>query len=148
MEIREGIRYQYNHNKFARIHQSKENLNHFYAIFEDDHSRCCDYDSESWVKDFKSSDLKLVEYPYQLGDWIYCINDKFSCGSPKITQITRITHHGNTQIYINNESTYLNIIDFNACYRPCFKEEIPYEQVIKEDLKYLIPFINKLNNYG
>jgi hypothetical protein len=93
---------------------------------------------------FQSNRFKLIHYPYQVGDWVYDIAELYikSHNTPKICQITEIE---DDKIFVNNERQGLTLSDFNKEYRPCFQDEIPINQIIKEDMEYLIPLINKLN---
>lgn len=138
MEIREGIKYEYDPGKFATVKQSLSNPKQFYAIFEDGGS-CGDYSVSAWVKDFKSGSLKLIEYPYKVGDWVVII--KYEHGDPEgtIVQVKSIR---------NNEAVnYTAVIKIGMFYgasfeaiRPAFKEEIPK---LTEDLSYLTEFLIK-----
>ncbi len=148
MEIREGIKYEYELGKFATVKQSLSNPKQFYAIFEDDGSMCGDYSVSAWVKDFKSGSLKLIEYPYKVGDWVVDINNRYTTIREPILQIMEIS---NGEIWCNDDRSFgkskQSIKDFNEVYRPAFKEEIPnYKQkVVKENYDYLIPILTKLN---
>jgi hypothetical protein len=148
MEIREGIRYEYQSGKFATVKQSLSNPKQFYGVFNDDKSNSCDYNSASWVKDFKSGSLKLIEYPYKVGDWVYDKEDIYvkSHNTPKIVQITDIKLD---KIYVNNEKQSVSLDSFNYHYRPCFKNEIPgysksKKKIIKEDLTQLRDLLLKI----
>ena len=146
MEIREGIKYEYKPGKFATVKQSLSNPKQFYAIFEDARSASGDYSVSAWVKDFKSGSLKLIEYPYKVGDWV--VITKYEYGDPEgtIVQVESIR---------NNEAVnYTPVIKIGRFYgasfeaiRPAFKEEIPnYKQkVVKENYDYLIPILTELN---
>lgn len=146
MEIREGIKYEYDPGKFATVKQSLSNPKQFYAIFKDDEGRCGDYSVSEWVKDFKSGSLKLIEYPYKVGDWV--VITKYEHGDPKGT-IVRVE-----SIRSNEVVNYTPVIKIGMFYgasfeaiRPAFKEEIPnYKQkVVKENYDYLIPILTKLD---
>lgn len=147
MEIREGIKYEYDPGKFATVKQSLSNPKQFYAIFEDGRSMSGDYSVSAWVKDFKSGSLKLIEYPYQIGDWV--VLDKDESGDPKGTVVQIIKFNNIEQIItyngvIKHSTTWVATIDY---IRPAFKEEIPnYKQkVVKENYNYLIPLLTELN---
>jgi hypothetical protein len=124
MEIREGIRYEYQSGKFATVKQALSNPKYFYGVFDDDKSSSSNYASVSWVKDFKSGSIKLIEYPYKVDDWVYDKEDIYvkSHNTPKIVQITDIKLD---KIYVNNEKQSVSLDSFNYHYRPCFKDEIP-----------------------
>jgi hypothetical protein len=141
MEIREGIRYEYQIGKLATVKECLAEKNKFFAEF-DDGGTCASYTKASWVKDFKSGSIKLVEYPYKVGDWVYDINKHYTeQGTPQICQITDIQEK---RIYVNGElSKWVYLDSFNEKYRPCFKDEIPGKVVKpkkekKEDYSYLV----------
>ena len=141
MEIREGIRYEYYTSKYATCIESISEKGKFYANF-DDGGTSGSYTKDSWVKDFKSGSIKLVEYPYKVGDWVFDINEKFvkSYKTPRIVQITDIQKD---RVYVNNEEQCVHMNVFNNDYRPCFKDEIPGKIVKpkkkkKEDYSYLV----------
>ena len=148
MEIREGIKYEYELGKFATVKQSLSNPKQFYAIFEDARSASGDYSVSAWVKDFESGSLKLIEYPYKVGDWVFDINSRYISIREPVLQILEIS---NNQIWCNDDRFFgksrQSVEEFNTCYRPAFKHEIPTNtnQVIVENMDYLIPFIDKLN---
>ena len=57
----------------------------------------------------------------------------------------------NGEIWCNDARSFgksrQSIKEFNECYRPAFKEEIPnYQEVVKENYDYLIPILTKLND--
>ena len=148
MEIREGIRYEYQSGKFATVKQSLSNPKQFYGVFECDNTTSTEYNPASWVKDFKSGSLKLIEYPYKVGDWVYDKEDIYvkSHNTPKIVQITDIKLD---KIYVNNEKQSVSLDSFNYHYRPCFKNEIPgysksKKKIIKEDLTQLRDLLLKI----
>lgn len=147
MEIREGIKYQPKGSTEIFKVVKDPNSNHRFCGEFTNGSLSCSYNPGDWRKDFKSGSLKLIEYPYKVGDWVYCIDDTWSLNSPQITQVTDIRQGTEALIYVNNENTYQKFYTFNDCYRPCFKHEIPTNtnQVIVENMDYLIPFIDKLN---
>lgn len=141
MEIREGIRYEYYTSKYATCVESISEKGKFYANF-DDGGTSGSYTKASWVKDFKSGSIKLVSYPYKVGDWVFDINATYlKQGTPQICQITKIQEE---RIYVNNESNeWIATRSFNETYRPCFKDEIPGKIVKpkkkkKEDYSYLV----------
>lgn len=143
MEIREGIKYKYSNDQIATVIKDPNSKTKFHALFGDGTKSCSD-SSSHWINDFKSGKLKLAEYPYEVGDWVYCTNSRYSDNiTPKITRITAIGHGTTLLIHVNDESSYLRIHDFNEDWRPCFKEEIP--KVVKEDMSYLIPILEQLN---
>lgn len=146
MEIREGIKYTYKtEGKIAEVFKSLSQPNHFYAKFNNN-DKSSDIHINSWIHDFKSGKIKLIEYPYKVGDWVYDINDNYTApeyGTPKICQITKINDLALTKYYVNKEKHGLDHIDFNIYYRPCFKEELSPKKV-KQDYKYLIKFLKDL----
>lgn len=146
MEIREGIKYEYQPGKIATVFKNTDKKDAYYAKF-DNGGISVEENSKSWITFLKRKDIKLIEYPYKVGDWVYCIDDKYSLNSPQITQITNISQGTQLLIYVNNETVYQKFRDFNENYRPCFKEEIPnYKQkVVKENYNYLIPLLTELN---
>lgn len=146
MEIREGIKYKTSHGEPAEIFAHSK-VHNFYAKFYGG-GISTNYTSKEWIKDFQTGKLQLLEYPYKVGDWVYCIDDKYFLDSPQITQITNISQGTSLLIYVNNETYYQKIEDFNENYRPCFKEEIPnykQEKVVKENYDYLIPILIELD---
>lgn len=146
MEIREGIKYEYDPGKFATVKQSLSNPKQFYAVFEDDKTHCGDYSISAWIKDFKSGAIKLVEYPYKVGDWVVLTKDEH--GDPVDTVVQIIEFNTEKQIIYNgvvkNGTTWVATIHY---IRPAFKEEIPnYKQeIVKENYNYLIPILTKLD---
>lgn len=147
MEIREGIRYEYALGKFAKVVQSLSNPKKFQGLFEEDNTMSSEYSPGEWRKDFKSGSLKLIEYPYKVGDWVYGIDNPYPKYRAQITKITKIDNAGIWCLDLNESETYLSIQKFNKLYRPAFTKEIPnYEQkVVKENYDYLIPILTELN---
>lgn len=151
MEIREGMKYQILDKdlitvlKTATLHVDLFKSDMFYAYLGPK-NQYISFTSELWINSFKTDkEFKIIEYPYKVGDWVYCTNSKYSNNStPKITQITYIIQSTTLLIYVNNETNYLKIHDFNENWRPCFKDEIPVNEAkleVKEDMSYLIPFL-------
>lgn len=148
MEIREGIKYGYgrNHNNFAIIKQSLDNKNNFYAEFNSG-GKCAEFSKKEWINDFQTGKLKLIEYPYKVGDWVIIIKDENGDYENTTVQITSF-NSDNTAINYNSickPEMYYGA-SFEAI-RPAFKEEIPnYKQkVVKENYDYLIPILTKLD---
>lgn len=151
MEIREGIKYEYDPGKIATVIKDSNSKTKFHGLFEDG-TTSTNYLPSSWRKDFKSGQIKIIEYPYEVGDWVYDIKERYTISpwnSPRIAQITQIIdNESDHRIYINNEISGLSFKDFNLKYRPCFKDEIPKkksEKIVKEDLTYLGKFLKDLN---
>jgi hypothetical protein len=144
MEIREGIKYTYgDKGKIAEVFKSTRNRRKsFYSKFESG-GLSGDFTQSEWVADFKSGKLKLIEYPYKVGDWVFDINNTYSSLRNRVVQILKIDDSG---IWCNDKinTTYLPVKDFNIYYRPCFKEEIEVKEV-KPDYSYLKEILNKLN---
>ena len=146
MEIREGIKYGYgrNHSNFATIKQSLDNRNNFYAEF-DSGGGCAEFSKKEWINDFKSGKLQLVEYPYEIGDWILNTHSINDCASGDIFQIVHINEHG---LSLFHEKNLVNGKQNPSYFRPCFFEEIPkfkQKKVVKENYDYLIPILTELN---
>lgn len=146
MEIREGIRFKDDKEHLCDITEVK-NVNGQIMVYWKSASSYTTSHVDYIEGCFKREQYKLISYPYKVGDWVYCIDDTWSLNSPQITQVTDIRQGTEALIYVNNENTYLKFYIFNDCYRPCFKHEIPTNtnQVIVENMDYLIPFIDKLN---
>ena len=144
MEIREGIKYKYQPGKTATVVKNPDKKDAYYAKFYNG-GISVDNTSKQWITFFKRKDIKLIEYPYKIGDWVYFLGtNKIFCSSfweiGKIQQVTRIDHD---TLWFDNTSSSNRTDQF----RPCFKEEMPKtkKKVVKENYDYLIPILTKLN---
>jgi hypothetical protein len=145
MEIREGIKFQHGNETHILSFDVKFN------IWKSNPKLVHQWSTDYLLSNFKSNHFKLLEYPYKVGDWVYDIKELYvkSHNTPQICQITEIEEDLDnseyTKIFVNNETCGLTLEFFSKEYRPCFQDEIPTNQVVKEDMEYLIPFINQLN---
>lgn len=145
MEIREGIKYEYKPGKIATVIKNPDKKDTYYAKF-DNGGLSVEENTAKWITFFKRKDIKLIEYPYKVGDLV--VITKYEYGDPEgtIVQVESIR---------NNEAVnYTPVIKIGRFYgasfeaiRPAFKEEIPnYKQkVVKENYDYLIPILTKLD---
>lgn len=145
MEIREGIKYEYKPGKIATVIKNQDKKDAYYAKF-DNGGLSVEENTAKWITFFKRKDIKLIEYPYKVGDLV--VITKYEHGDPKGT-IVRVE-----SIRSNEVVNYTPVIKIGMFYgasfeaiRPAFKEEIPnYKQkVVKENYDYLIPILTKLD---
>lgn len=144
MEIREGIKYEYKPGKIATVIKNPDKKDTYYAKF-DNGGLSVEENTAKWITFFKRKDIKLIEYPYKVGDWVYFLgtNKQYRSSFWTIGKIQQITRVDDDNLYFDNTSSSNQIDQF----RPAFKEEIPKskQKVIKENYDYLIPILTKLN---
>lgn len=151
MEIREGIKFKDEYNRFCTITSVKfdNNVGHWIVDWEiNNKSGFVRSYLENVLGNFEMNRYKIIEYPYKIGDWVVDINNQYITIREPILQIIEIS---NGQIWCNDDRSVgksrQSIKEFNECYRPAFKEEIPnYKQkIVKENYNYLIPMLTELN---